>query len=98
MIEASKTTKYQPKTLSIFDKKGKEIPSLRRFNGLNSGLKVYALRLKPNQDLFRELENFVRENDLKAAFIMTCVGSLTKATIRLAYSGMHTNEVIHFKH
>ena len=59
----------------------------------NSNLKVYVLRLRPNQDLFKELDQFVRENDLKAAFIMTCVGSLTKATIRMAYSGMQHNEV-----
>ena len=60
----------------------------------NSNLKVYVLRLRPNQDLFKELDQFVRENDLKAAFIMTCVGSLTKATIRMAYSGMQHNEVL----
>ena len=59
----------------------------------SSNLKVYVIRLKPNQDLFKELDAFVRKNDLKAAFIMTCVGSLTKATIRMAYSGMEHNEV-----
>merc|ERR1712150_128829 len=42
-------------------------------------------RLKPNQDLNKELTDFVHKNDLKAAFIMTCVGSLTKATVRMAY-------------
>ena len=95
MIEASKSTNYQPKALSLFDKKETEMPSLKRApNALTSGLKVYALRLKPNQDLHKELEAFVRENDLKAAFVMTCVGSLTRATIRLAYSGMYKNEVI----
>lgn len=62
----------------------------------NSNLKVYVLRLRPNQDLFKELDQFVRENDLKAAFIMTCVGSLTKATIRMAYSGMQHNEVFEY--
>ena len=60
----------------------------------NSNLKVYVLRLRPNQDLFRELDQFVRENNLKAAFVMTCVGSLTKATIRMAFSGMQHNEVL----
>lgn len=50
-----------------------------------SSLKTYAFRLRPNQDLNKELDDFVRKNDLKAAFIMTCVGSLTKATIRMAF-------------
>lgn len=52
------------------------------------------LRLRPNQDMFKEIDKFVKENDLKAAFVMTCVGSLTKATIRMAFSGQETNEVM----
>lgn len=63
----------------------------------SSNLKVYVLRLRPNQDLTKELDNFVKENDLKAAFIMTCVGSLTKATVRMAHSGAPTNEVFFFQ-
>ena len=65
-------------------------------NTASSSLKVYAIRLKPNQDLFKELDEFVRQNDLKSAFIMTCVGSLTKATVRLAFSGLEENEVFIF--
>ena len=61
---------------------------------MSSSMKTYVVRFKPNQDLFKELDNFVRENDLKSAFIMTCVGSLTKATLRMAYSGREENEVI----
>ncbi len=61
--------------------------------GVSSQLKTYVIRLRPNQDLFKELDKFVKDNDLKAAFIMTCVGSLTKATLRMAFSGMETNEV-----
>ena len=61
---------------------------------LASPLKVFAVRFKPNQDLLKELETFVRENNLQAAFIMTCVGSLTKATLRMAHNGQETNEVI----
>jgi hypothetical protein len=60
-----------------------------------SNFKVHVIRLRPNQDLNAELDKFVREKNLKAAFIMTCVGSLTKATIRMAYSGQENNEV-HF--
>ena len=59
----------------------------------SSNLKVYVLRLKPNQDLFKELDAFVYKNSLRSGFIMTCVGSLTNATIRMAYSGLKENEV-----
>lgn len=58
---------------------------LNKTNKPSSSLKTHAFRLRPNQDLNKELDDFVRKNDLKAAFIMTCVGSLTKATIRMAY-------------
>lgn len=47
-------------------------------------LKTYALRLRPGQDLRRELEKFAREQKLQAGLIVTAVGSLTKAAIRLA--------------
>jgi len=63
----------------------------------SSNIRVYVLRLRPNQDLNKELDTFVRENNLKAAFIMTCVGSLTKATMRMAYSGQEQNEVKVFR-
>ncbi len=43
-----------------------------------------ALRLKPQQDLRAELEAFVQNQAIEAACIVTCVGSLTKATLRLA--------------
>ena len=33
------------------------------------------------------LLQFVKDNDLKSAFVMTCVGSLTKATLRMANAG-----------
>jgi predicted DNA-binding protein with PD1-like motif len=47
-------------------------------------LKTYALRLKPGQDLRRELEKFAKEQKLEAGLIVTAVGSLTKASLRLA--------------
>lgn len=58
-----------------------------------SNLRVHVIRLRPNQDLNHELDKYVKEHDLKAAFVMTCVGSLTRATLRMAYSGAETNEV-----
>lgn len=45
---------------------------------------VYALRLKPGQDLRVELEKFATTMGLRAGYIITCVGSLNHATLRLA--------------
>jgi uncharacterized protein len=47
-------------------------------------MKTFALRLKPNQDLKAELKKFVVENNIQAGFILTAVGSLKKARLRLA--------------
>ncbi len=47
-------------------------------------MKTFALRLHPGQDLKQCLVAFSREHDLRAGFILTCVGSLSKAGLRLA--------------
>ncbi|MFL6286753.1 MAG: PPC domain-containing DNA-binding protein [Pyrinomonadaceae bacterium] len=52
--------------------------------GESDGLKVFALRLRPGQDLRKELERFTKERGLRAGFIITTVGSLQKASLRLA--------------
>ena len=46
--------------------------------------KIYALRLHPGDDLKIKLAEFVKEKKIQAGYIITCVGSLTKATIRLS--------------
>lgn len=46
--------------------------------------RAYVLRLKPGQDLRLELERFAKANNIQAGFIITCVGSLRKAALRLA--------------
>src|SRR4051812_23510354 len=47
-------------------------------------MKIYALRLKPNQDLRQELEKFIKANKISTGFIITAVGSLKETKIRLA--------------
>ena len=44
----------------------------------------YVVRLKHGDELRKCLLSFVKKNGLKAAFIMTCVGSATSARIRVA--------------
>ncbi|XP_035277164.1 bifunctional protein GlmU-like [Anguilla anguilla] len=62
-----------------------------------SGLTVHALRVGPGQELLGALTSFVEERKLRAPFVMTCVGSVTKATLRLANSTAGNNEVIHLQ-
>ena len=47
-------------------------------------MKTFALRLKPNSDLKEELIKFSKLNNIQSGFILTCVGSLKKAALRLA--------------
>lgn len=47
-------------------------------------MQAVALRLTPRQDLKVELDQFALIQNLEAACIVTCVGSLTKAVLRLA--------------
>lgn len=53
-------------------------------NPLASSTKSYAFRLKPNEDLKQELQSFIDKNDISAACVLTCVGSLTQVNIRYA--------------
>jgi len=52
--------------------------------GKHGALKVHAIRLKPGDDLRDELERFTKENDIQDGFIITAVGSLQYASLRLA--------------
>lgn len=51
---------------------------------LTSVTKSCAFRLRPNQDLKKELQRFIDEKQLSAACVLTCVGSLTSVNIRYA--------------
>ena len=47
-------------------------------------MKTFAFRLLSGQDLKKELTSFTKENNIQAGFILTCVGCLKQATLRLA--------------
>ena len=51
---------------------------------VSSSLRTYALRLRPGQDVRQELLAFVTRHQLRAACVLTGVGSLTTAMLRLA--------------
>ena len=59
--------------------------------------KAYAFRLKPGQDLKKEIEKFVTENQIQAGWISTCVGSLTQYNIRFANQPNGSTDSGHFE-
>ena len=64
---------------------------------LPSPLQAYALRLHPGDDLRQKLNVFVQAHQLKAAVLITCVGSLTVVTLRLANQKEPTEYRGHFE-
>jgi len=49
-----------------------------------SRLVVHPIRLTPGQELYSTLMKYARDRKLRAPFVMTCCGSVTKAKLRLA--------------
>ena len=45
---------------------------------------MHALRLHPGDELFGALKKYCTDNNIKAAYIATCVGSLRACKLRLA--------------
>jgi predicted DNA-binding protein with PD1-like motif len=60
-------------------------------------MKAYTFRLKPGQDLFDSIENFVNENNIEAGCVLSSVGSLTHATLRLANRSYYNEYEGHFE-
>ena len=47
-------------------------------------MQTIIFRLKPGADLKRSIEGIFNQNAVKAGFIVTCVGGLEQATVRMA--------------
>ena len=55
---------------------------------------MYALRLRPGEELLSTLKAFCVDRGRASAYVATCVGSLQKATLRLANADRHSpNEI-----
>lgn len=64
----------------------------------NSGnTKAVALRLKPHQDVKQSLLAFAKKNKMKAACIVSAVGSLEKFNLRYANQESGTSKSGHFE-
>ena len=60
-------------------------------------LKTYVFRLKPGNDLKKQITAFVKENNIKAGWISSGVGSLTQYHIRFANQSTGTKATGHFE-
>ena len=47
-------------------------------------MEIHTFRLKPGQDLKPEIVSYVKKHDIKAGAILTCVGGLNRAVLRMA--------------
>ena len=57
---------------------------MTNFLSLHSPQKIYAIRLKPGEDLKQSIQKFAVENNLQASVVVTCVGSLLQYNLRFA--------------
>jgi predicted DNA-binding protein with PD1-like motif len=60
-------------------------------------MQTYTFRLKAGQDLFDEIEAFVKERHIEAGCVLSSVGSLTHATLRLANRDYYNEYEGHFE-
>lgn len=60
-------------------------------------MQTYTIRLRPGQDLKAELDAFVVAHRIEAGALLTCVGSLTDLSLRLANQDDPTNWQGHFE-
>ena len=51
----------------------------------SSPVRVHALRLTPGEELKSSILQYCADHSLDAAFVITCVGSLNRAHLRLAF-------------
>jgi len=60
-------------------------------------MNIYTFRLKPAQDLFDSIETFVMDKKIEAGCVLSSVGSLTHATLRLANRDFYNEYEGHFE-
>jgi predicted DNA-binding protein with PD1-like motif len=78
---------------SVYQKKKKQHQQLQwrqqreseggEFSSSSEG-RFYAVRFRPNTEIKAALEQFVKDNEIRAGGIVSCVGSTAKATLRLS--------------
>jgi len=57
-------------------------------------MRTLIFRLKPGADLKSSIEAMVRQHAIKAGFIITCVGGLEQATVRMAGAKPDAQDIV----
>lgn len=52
--------------------------------GIMASLKTHTIRLKPNTEIRKAIEEFASKNNIKAGCVLTCVGCLIQVSLRMA--------------
>jgi hypothetical protein len=60
-------------------------------------MKIHTFRLKPQQDFFDLIEEYVKQNNIQAGVVLSAVGSFTHATLRLANRSYYNDYEGHFE-
>ena len=60
-------------------------------------MQAFTFRLKPGQDLFNEIEAVVAKQNIEAGCVLSAVGSLTHAALRLANRDYYSEYDGHFE-
>ena len=63
----------------------------------NDEVSIHAFRLKPGQDLKKEIETYVQRHKTEAGWVMTCVGSVMQYHLRFANQPNETKTNGHFE-
>lgn len=58
---------------------------------------MHTFRLKPGQDIFGEIQAYVHTHEIHAGVVLSAVGSLTEAVLRLANRESYTRYEGHFE-
>lgn len=72
-------------------------PKPERAPGVSLQSRHFAMRLRPGQDLKKELRRVMDKHGFTAVGVVTCVGSLTKVTLRYANQDKPTTLTGHFE-
>jgi uncharacterized protein len=83
---ARKSNKAQSPSKTI---KKKNLKQIKLYKGTTleaqtKSLRSHIIRLWPGQDLLKSIEEYIAAKKLKAGWMVTCVGSLTHLSLRMA--------------
>lgn len=62
-----------------------------------NSVQTHVFRLMPGSDLKQSIQNYVNDHDIKAGWMVTCVGSLTQYHLRFANQTISHSDSGHFE-